>query len=60
MSQLPQLSVDADPPAWLVERVARILDCSLDEASRALSSQPRAPAEEQWLPGLAPEASKGA
>ncbi len=56
MSELPKLVVDADPPAWLVERVARILGCSLDEASDVLSRPPRpTPKEDPLLPLSWPE-----
>ncbi len=56
MSELLKLSVDADPPAWLAERVARILGCSLDEASDMLWPQlPQTSGEEAWLPGLSPD-----
>ena len=56
MSELPKLVVDADPPAWLAEKTARILNCSLDEAYRVLSRPPRPTSgEEAWLPGLSPD-----
>ncbi len=56
MSELLKLVVDADPPAWLAEKTARILNCSLDEAYRVLSRPPRpTPKEDPWLPMSLPE-----
>ena len=56
MSELLKLVVDADPPAWLAEKTARILNCSLDEAYRVLWPQlPQTSGEQAWLPGLSPE-----
>ena len=50
---MEKLSVNADPPAWLVENLARKLNCSLDEASRVLSPLlSRTPKEVPLLPGL--------
>ncbi len=51
-----RLSVNADPPAWLAEGLARKLNCSLDEAYRVLWPQlPQTSGEEAWLPGLSPD-----
>ena len=48
-----RLSVNADPPAWLVVKTARSLKCSLEEASTVLSPlRPTTPKEEPLLPGL--------
>ncbi len=56
MSELLKLVVDADPPAWLAEKTARILNCSLDEAYRVLWPRlPQTSGEEAWLPGLSPD-----
>ncbi len=55
MSELLKLVVDADPPAWLAEKTARLLNCSLDEAYRVLSHPPQTSGEEAWLPGLSPD-----
>ncbi len=50
-----RLSVNADPPAWLVVKTARSLKCSLEEASTVLSPlRPTTPKEEPLLPGLLP------
>jgi hypothetical protein len=46
-----RLSVNADPPADLAEKTARILNCSLEEAYRVLSHPPRpTPKEDPLLP----------
>ena len=52
----PRRLVTSEPWPELVEELARKLNCSLDEASRALSPPPpQTPKEDPWLPGLSPD-----
>ena len=56
MVERVELSVNADPPRWLLEKQARILNCSVAEVSKLLWRGPDlTPKEDPLLPGLLPE-----